>query len=398
MSASATALSEDELAEILRHLASGGAGCGCHCDPMALMREDASIYQGRSTTETERLRAFVMVGIAETGEADQLIPHIIEELETGSSPYLLAAAARAARSALALPEEIAGLLADAIERIRHIDDYVHLDAYPSPPVAGNTSAIQEMIKTLATVGPSGRPVIKHLSRLAADGGYFSPRVVSLLETLSDASNEPIISRSCCGPSAQMTANEPQPVARSTIALNAIELQNQDGICTSFAQIFGGKSSVIAFFYTRCMNPDKCSRTISKLAQVHDLVQRSLPNSASMVAGITYDPEYDLPERLRRYGANRGMNFGDRCQLFRSTGPFDAIRDALQLGVGFGSSTVNRHRIELVIVDPAGYVVDFRVRRLWDEYHVAKALASVHQNASPDSVPVTLSALPLLNSA
>jgi protein SCO1/2 len=101
----------------------------------------------------------------------------------------------------------------------------------------------------------------------------------------------------------------------------------------------------------------------------------------MVAGITYNPEYDLPERLRRYGADRGMCFDERCQLFRSTGPFAAIRDGLQLGVGYGSSTLNRHRIELIIVDPAGHIVEFNVRRLWDEHEVADALATVDRNAA-----------------
>jgi cytochrome oxidase Cu insertion factor (SCO1/SenC/PrrC family) len=146
---------------------------------------------------------------------------------------------------------------------------------------------------------------------------------------------------------------------------------------AFGQIFGGRTSVIVFFYTRCMNPDKCSRSISKLARVHRLIGQTFNNA--MVAGITYDPEYDLPERLRRYGADRGMYFGERCQLFRSTGAFAVIRDGLQLGVGYGSSTVNRHRIELIIVDPAGRIVQFNVRRLWDEHEVADALAIVETN-------------------
>jgi protein SCO1/2 len=115
----------------------------------------------------------------------------------------------------------------------------------------------------------------------------------------------------------------------------------------------------------------------------------MADNAAMVAAITYDPEYDLSERLRRYGADRGVPFGERCQLFRSTGSFAAIRDALDLGVGYGSATVNRHRIELMIVDPAGRIVDFHVRRLWDEDQVADALVAVEARWAGQPRPLSI---------
>jgi protein SCO1 len=378
MTKAVDALPDNEIATILADLVLPGAGCGCRRDLLPLLREDASIYRGRGTTETERLRAFVMAGIARAGLADQLMPYVIEELETGTSPYTMAAAARAARGASSLPEVIVGFLLGAIDRIRHLDEYVHLDIYPAPPGAGYTTAIAEAIKTLTVAGPSGRAAIKSLSDRAANGGCFSLSVATLLEAALGENKEPYISQTCCGHGPQAIA-EPQPVVRSTAGLSQIELQNQDGIRTSFGQIFGGRTSVIVFFYTRCMNPDKCSRSIGQLARVHRLIGESLADCTAMVAGITYDPEFDLPERLRRYGADRGMRFDDRCQLFRSTGPFSVIRDGLQLGVGYGSSTVNRHRIELIIVDPAGRIVESNVRRLWDEHAVADALATVATN-------------------
>jgi cytochrome oxidase Cu insertion factor (SCO1/SenC/PrrC family) len=376
MTEAVAALPEDQVAAILAGLASPEAGCGCRRQLLALVREDAPIYRGKGTTETERLRAFVMTALARAGLADELIPYVIEDLETGTSPYTIAAAARAARGASSLPEETAGLLVGAIDRIRHIDEYVHLDTYPAPPGTGHTTAIGEVIKTLAVAGPGGHAAIKTLLDRTADGISFSRSVVTLLEAAVDENRQP---HTCCGHSAHATAAEPLPVERSTAGLRHIELQNQDGVRASFGQIFGGRTSLIAFFYTRCMNPDKCSRTISKLARVHHLIEQKLAESTAMVAGITYDPEYDLPERLRRYGADRGMSFGERCQLFRSASAFAAIRDGLQLGVGYGSSTVNRHRIELVVVDPAGRIADIHARRLWDEYEMADALIAVDTN-------------------
>ena len=144
----------------------------------------------------------------------------------------------------------------------------------------------------------------------------------------------------------------------------------------FADIFGGRTCLIAFLYTRCMNPDKCSRTISKLARVCDLIEQRLPGNAAMVAGISYDPAYDLPQRLRRYGDDRGLRFGARCQLLRTAGPFAPVRAGLQLAVGYGSATVNRHRIELVLLDAVGRIADVKARRLWDENEAADALVAL----------------------
>jgi len=374
-------LPDRELAAVWADLASASFGGGCRHHLLSLLREDASIYRGRSTTEAERLRAFIMAGIARVGPADELVPYILEELETGTSPYAVAAAARAARSASSLPEETAELLAGAIDRIHHLDEFVHLDTYPAPPGAGPTTAIGELIETLAVAGPSGHAAIKALWDRAADGSYLSRNAMRLLEDALRKQEQP---RACCAHSDEAPAAEPQPIARSIADLRDIELQNQDGIRASFGQIFAGRASLIVFFYTRCMNPNKCSRTISKLARVHDLIGQRLAESAAMVAGITYDPEYDLPERLRRYGADRGLSFGERCQLLRSTGSFATIRDRLQLGVGYSSSTVNRHRIELILVDPAGRIVDFKVRRLWDEYEMADILVTIATNLAARS--------------
>ena len=44
----------------------------------------------------------------------------------------------------------------------------------------------------------------------------------------------------------------------------MELEDQDGARVTFGEFFAGKPSVVAFFYTRCDNPNKCSLTITKL--------------------------------------------------------------------------------------------------------------------------------------
>jgi len=128
-----------------------------------------------------------------------------------------------------------------------------------------------------------------------------------------------------------------------------------------------------------MNPEKCSLTVTRLARLASrLVEDGLDAN---VTGISYDPRFDRPGRLRRYGADRGMVFSSRCSLLRTVGPFGPLTEAFDLGVGFGPVTVNRHRLDLVVLDSALGVAERFERRLWHEETVLATLnsaASAHR--------------------
>jgi cytochrome oxidase Cu insertion factor (SCO1/SenC/PrrC family) len=125
-----------------------------------------------------------------------------------------------------------------------------------------------------------------------------------------------------------------------------------------------------------MNPEKCSLTITKLGRLQRRLGHEGFHGKVNVAGITYDPGFDLPARLRTYGADRGMIF-DRCnRLLRTTGPFEPLRQWFALGVGYGPVTVNRHRLDLVVLNEAGHAAATYRRRLWHEDDVFKALAKI----------------------
>ena len=302
----------------------------CCCGPdrglLKLLREDAQIYEGRGATEAERLRAFVMECVSRAGLARDALAFIREDLETATDPYTIAAAARAVRHLPSLPPDIEDLLRGAADRVGFVDENVCLDVYPAPQAAVGLSAVAEVMETLAAVG---------------------------LATRGEAR-----------PSRETEAPED-----AIVRLRDVALEDQDGQATTLEQLVIGRPSVIAFFYTRCMNPDKCSRTIGRLGALQDLVAEA----GAVVAGITYDPAYDSPERLRRYGEDRGFRFGPRARLLRSIGSFEPIRRTLRLGVGYGAATVNRHAVELFVIDPAGRLVAFRARELWDERDVAEAV-------------------------
>jgi len=343
---------------------------------LSLLREDAPFYQGRGTTEVERLRGFILAQLSTVGLADETLPYIIEELETGLDAYSVGAAARAARELSHVSAETIELLFTAIERIRHVDEYVNFDSYPPTYVPDTKTAVMEAIATLAAAGPAGRSKLDELWKRASGNEYLCRDAVALLQQLRQTDPP---AHSCCMHTARQAAGT-EPPTRSVKHLNRLVLQNQNGGCTTFGKIFGGRAALIVFFYTRCMNPHKCSRSISNLAQLQREARTISFHKPPMLAGITYDDEFDTPDRLRRYGEERGLEFDDNCQLFRCTDSFELLRSQIQLGVGFGSATVNRHRIEMLLLSPAGNIAERKVRRLWKAHEVLEALQAIDRQS------------------
>jgi protein SCO1 len=151
---------------------------------------------------------------------------------------------------------------------------------------------------------------------------------------------------------------------------------------AFDEFFTGRPAVVAFFYTRCDNPRKCSLTVTKLAALQRSIEEQGQDGAVRIAAITYDPAFDLPHRLRLYGADRGVRFGEHVRFFRVPSGFDEVRRRLDLGVNYGAATVNRHRTELFVLNAQGRVAAAFARVQWDVDAVLDVLAGL---AGPDGL-------------
>jgi protein SCO1/2 len=338
-----------------------------------LLREQGPIYAGRSSAEAERLRGHVLASFETIGLPDGALPMIIEELESGINPFTVAAAARGARGGQGLPPVVVTLLLDSIHRIRGCDDVVALDVVAAERDALPT-AVTELLRTLAWLGPQARAALPALQEMAGANppAFSSPVLAELHKAVAAVSRGDQQPACCCSAEAAALAPSNTP-SESPIA--QLELQDQAGRMFRFADFFRGRPSAVAFFYTRCMNPNKCSVTITKLGRLQRLVAGDGLTEVVNVAAISYDPGFDLPHRLRAYGADRGMIFDDRNRLLRTAGPFAPLQRHFNLGVGYGSTTVNQHRLELFVLDRDMSPRAEFVRRQWQEDNVLKLLQS-----------------------
>jgi protein SCO1/2 len=348
-----------------------------------LLREDHPAYGQRGTAAVVRMRGWVLLALAGAGVTDDALVFVLEELETGTHAYLVAAAARALR---AYPDPTPALAPFVMRALA--DEPVSLEAYGEYAVSSaGTSPVRELLATLAWLGPHAREAEAELRALR---GGVSRRLRADVDHALEAIDGPrpdarAAGGSCCEPpgrAGSVFARAPGARRRHE-AVGAVRFEDHDGASLTFDGFFRGRPSIVAFFYTRCDNPQKCSLTVTRLARVQALLEARGLGDRINTAAVTYDPAFDLPDRLRAYGTERGVRLDAHHRMLRATHGADVLRGFFGLGVNFIGSLVNRHRIEVYVLDAGGRVAASFERLHWDEGEVVDhAVRVLNEGSEP----------------
>jgi cytochrome oxidase Cu insertion factor (SCO1/SenC/PrrC family) len=356
-----------------------------------LLREDHPVYDQHSAAAIVRMRGWILVALTNVGLTDDALLFVLEELDTGRDAYLVAAASRALRSYPKPVAAFAPFVMRAIANIRYHDDYVAFERYGEyASSAIGTTALSELLATLIWLGPNACEVLPELKQLCENRGHgFSNKLLLEIERAQKAISAPARSRehstdSCCSLPLGL-GDVLSWVPRSRCGCETIEstvFEDHDGGTVTFREFFRRHPSVVVFFYTRCDNPQKCSLTITKLARLQNLLlERGLAEQIR-TAAITYDPAFDIPERLRGYAKNRGVLLNANHRMLRAIDGISALRAHFKLGVNFVASLVNRHRIEVYILDAAGGIAGSFQRLHWDEQKIVDRAVSLLNESAP----------------
>jgi protein SCO1 len=353
-----------------------------------LLPERISLYDGRSANATIRMRGYILAAFEQTGLPEAALPYVLEELENGRDAYLTAGAARALRGLDTPTSLVVPFLLEAVENIKYVDDALTFEHYkPRWPLTNYTTALTEIFRTFGWLGANAKSALPNLETLLEERHEeFSRPVRAEIENAIDRiRSDKNVVHDCCNPvpaNSNLMVNNLQRKPSRGVSVSDIELEDQEGNTLAFGTYFSRKPSIVAFFYTKCDNPNKCSLTITKLARLQKAMKEQQYDGLLRTAAITYDPEYDLPRRMKAYGENRGMTFGDDDRMFRVRSGFRGLQEYFQLGVNFTGTTVNRHRIELFVLDSRGEIVAAYTRLRWDIQEVleqAKALLGTAQD-------------------
>jgi protein SCO1/2 len=153
--------------------------------------------------------------------------------------------------------------------------------------------------------------------------------------------------------------------------------NQDGRTIHLSD-FSGKALLVTFIYTRCPMPNFCPRLSSQFAKIHDELKKN-PGAYSKthLLTISFDPKYDSPPVLRKYGLAyldddaSGFAHWD----FASTNPADLARMAQAFGLQYeGQDNQIAHTMNIVLIAPDGMVA-----KLWStDWTWTELMESVQQ--------------------
>jgi protein SCO1/2 len=341
-----------------------------------LLPERHPIYLGRSTNQTIRMRGYILAAFEQVGLPEQAVPYVLDELQNGRDAYLVAAAAKALRGLQTPSGELVPFLLKAINNIRYMDDALTFEHYkPDWPLTEHTSALQEIFQSFKWMGTHAQSALPDLEALYRDGSGFSNAIQREIKNAIVAirASEPVSTRTFISLS---LLQSPLGNQKKNDVVPNPEFEDQEQSRLTYAEFFHQKPSIVVFFYTRCNNPNKCSLNITKLGQLQQMIREEGLAGQLQTAAITYDPEYDLPARLKAYGLNRGVVFSEDNRFFRTLDGLNELRDYFGLGVNFNGSIVNQHRIELFILDNQGRIAKTFARLQWDVREVldsAKAL-------------------------
>ncbi len=343
-------------------------------DLVALLDERHPDYENQPPPAVARLRGWLLVCLSRKWIPEQALPYLLEELETAHDPYLLAAAARALRAYPKPSSAFVPAISRALKQAKGLDAPVHFDSYGQDSARNETSSpMRELIDTVGWLGPLAKPIAGDLLELKVSGAV-PVRLMGDLDGLIGKLNT-TGGESCCDvlPASFLGIFSWEPQRRKAARLvENLVLEDQDGVCSTYRQLFYGHPTVVVFFYTRCDNPLKCSLSLWKLGLVQKILEERGVATQIHTAAISYDSVFDTPHRLNQYGVNRRVKMDSHNRLLRAVDDVAALRHHFELGVSFYESIVNRHRIEVFVLDREARIATSFQRLSWQENAVADA--------------------------
>ena len=212
----------------------------------ALLREQHPHYDQRGAATIVRMRGWVLLALARAGVSDADLIFVLEELESGLDPYLVAAAARALRSYPSPNETFAPFVMRALTNIRYHDEPISFESYGEYAVAATgTSPVRELLATLAWLGPHAAGVLDEVRLLRKQGSGLPARFRVDIDRAIQAirgpeRSDPPAAPACCGAPAtgvERTSSWPPNERRSCAPVASAVLQDHDGATITFKEFF-----------------------------------------------------------------------------------------------------------------------------------------------------------------
>jgi protein SCO1/2 len=154
-----------------------------------------------------------------------------------------------------------------------------------------------------------------------------------------------------------------------------KLVNQSGKAIRLSQ-YRGKVLLLTFIYTRCPMADFCPR----MSQNFEQIDQALAGDAKLYAkthllSVSFDPDYDTPEVLRKYGAAYAGNdkFAHWDFAAPAKGDLPAIEQWFDVGVTPGADGTLMHSLSTMLIGKDGKIAGWYPSNEWQPQEMVQAV-------------------------
>lgn len=117
----------------------------------------------------------------------------------------------------------------------------------------------------------------------------------------------------------------------------------------------GKTCVINFIFTRCMNPRMCPAATTRMQQLQEKVREAGLDDILFIS-MTLDPDFDTPGIFNAYASGREIDGSNFYFLGGPRQPLLDLKNQLGILASKDPELIIDHTMRTILVDPAGEIV------------------------------------------
>jgi len=354
----------------------------------AWLREDHSIYSGKSPSSISLFRAYLIAMMEKMKPNATIYNFVKSELLFSDQTVNVAAAANTAKLFTSNSKELVQILNTYFTRsvsTEWVD--ITTSAY-TYPLSKPTTLKYEIIKSLPYFGEDAWPSVKYLKTIIKEEKEKTAFTKDTLLILLTENAIQLIEEQtplCCRkePAGDQSyaAEDVDIIAvkkRNDFLNKALQLLDQDGDRIAMKDLFG-KPCVFTFFYTSCTNKLKCASTVSNLAKLQQLITQNKQQKKMLIYAMTYDPDFDKPAVLKNYGTIYGIDFKTNARFLSPVANNEQDNfKPLNLRVNYGFGSINQHGIQLYVLDKKGKIAAVYDNQLWNVNDVYNKLVQLNK--------------------
>jgi protein SCO1/2 len=140
------------------------------------------------------------------------------------------------------------------------------------------------------------------------------------------------------------------------------LTNQDNEQISLNQ-FEDKIVFLSFIYIRCPSPKMCPLTTKNFHRVQESLEDNLSTNVVFLI-ITFDPETDTPEALKKYGEMYGVEFYNWHFLTGDVSAIDKVCEDYGIIHERKEDGLIRHSVKAVLIDQKNDIRKIYIGNQW----------------------------------